>query len=436
MGLNTTLLLRELEWLAATMDAAIRSHFQSVPRSQVAAPRMDEADLSPYAALVREAGLSDPQRLALCLALAPDLKPEVLDPFLVRNPNTERLFSEFGGDMPASGGFLPTIETALFLVAGDDLGDRLEALALFAPGSALIDADLIAAPDPEGPRGGLRPAPGVLETLVRGRRVPPRFGAAFPARPITTDLDWDDLILSPRTNSDLQQILAWIDHAPSLLARPGVARRLGQGYRCLFAGPSGTGKTLTAALLGKRTGREVYWIDLSQVVSKWVGETEKNLSTIFDRAEGRDWILFFDEADALFGKRSEVSQAQDRYANIEVAYILQRIEVFSGVAILASNLRGNIDSAFQRRFQSVVRFAEPGPAERLTLWRKMFAEAGVLASDVDLGRVARDFEVTGGAMVNVLRQALLASHDEGRAEIDEPTLIAAIERELLKSGKI
>ena len=141
----------------------------------------------------------------------------------------------------------------------------------------------------------------------------------------------------------------------------GMAPKLRPGYRSLFYGPPGTGKTMTACLLGKSTGRDVYKVDLSLVVSKYIGETEKNLARVFDQAQHKGWILFFDEADALFGKRSETRDAHDRYANQEVSFLLQRIETFDGIAILASNQRENLDDAFTRRFESIIYFPMPRP---------------------------------------------------------------------------
>ena len=172
-------------------------------------------------------------------------------------------------------------------------------------------------------------------------------------------------------------------------------------------GESGTGKTLSACLLGQRCGREVLRVDLSQVSSKYIGETEKNLARLFAAAEDTGWILFFDEADALFGKRTSVSDAHDRYANQEVSYLLQRIEAFGGVVILATNLRHNIDDAFLRRFQSVVAFPMPRAAERLRLWREAFPAAARLEAGLDLERLARQHEVSGGTIMNVVRYACL-----------------------------
>src|SRR5690606_1665724 len=148
----------------------------------------------------------------------------------------------------------------------------------------------------------------------------------------------------------------------------GMEKRLNPGFRVLFHGPPGTGKTLTASLLGKYTGKEVYKIDLSMVVSKFIGETEKNLANLFDKAENKDWILFFDEADALFGKRTNVRDAHDKYANQEVSFLLQRTETYAGLVILATNFKNNIDDAFARRFQSHIYFPSPAFGERLKIW--------------------------------------------------------------------
>lgn len=193
-------------------------------------------------------------------------------------------------------------------------------------------------------------------------------------------------------------------------------------------GPVGAGKTLTAGLLGKETRRDVYSVDLSLVVSKWIGETEKNLAAIFDQAEAEDRILFFDEADALFGRRTEVRQSHDRHANQEVAYILQLLEKYEGVVILASNLRANIDKAFARRFHSIIYFPAPGPDERERLWKNAFEGSVDLSSDVDFRALAAEYELTGAQIANVLLSAALSAQaDDGR-----PVCIADIRRSVVK----
>lgn len=215
-----------------------------------------------------------------------------------------------------------------------------------------------------------------------------------------------------------------------------MGKYLKPGYRALFHGPSGTGKTLTASLLGKHTGRDVYRIDLSQVVSKFIGETEKNLARIFTKAEDRNWILFFDEADALFGKRTSVRDAHDRYANQEVSYLLQRIESFDGLVILASNLRNNIDEAFLRRFQSVIHFPKPTAAERLKMWQRMLPEQATLPDSLNLPALCKRHELTGAAIAGIIQYACLQALDRGGTELDLRDIELAIAREYEKEGRI
>jgi SpoVK/Ycf46/Vps4 family AAA+-type ATPase len=215
----------------------------------------------------------------------------------------------------------------------------------------------------------------------------------------------------------------------------GMAKKLRPGYRSLFYGPPGTGKTMTACLLGKATGQDVYKIDLSQVVSKYIGETEKNLGKVFDQAQSRGWILFFDEADALFGKRSETKDSHDRYANQEVSFLLQRIESFDGIAILASNQRANMDDAFARRFESMVFFPIPRPEERLRLWQQGFSAQSQLESTLDLEKIAHEHALAGGAIMNVIRYASLEAIKHQRTTIATADVLQGIRREYGKEGK-
>jgi SpoVK/Ycf46/Vps4 family AAA+-type ATPase len=266
-------------------------------------------------------------------------------------------------------------------------------------------------------RAPLRLSPATLSRITTGRIPPPPLGAAFPAQRLSTGLQWRDLVLHPATLRQLEEIQTFLDHGDTLLREWGMAARLRPGCRALFHGPPGTGKTLSAALLGKRTGREVHRVDLSLLVSKYIGETEKNLARVFEQAERSNWILFFDEADALFGKRSETKDAHDRYANQEVAYLLQRIESFDGVVILASNLHRNLDEAFLRRFEAVVYFPPPRAEERLRLWREGFSPRAHVKADLE--RIARDHELTGGAIINVIRKVSLAAIARGLQTTDD-----------------
>jgi AAA+ superfamily predicted ATPase len=431
----------ELAWLARVIDARFKLYFGldgAVPEPP-ASPDL-RASRSPYALFVRRNRLDFTERVALALALAPHARPQLLDVFFTRNQTFDRRFTEFGGvRREPDGDFWPTGETLAFVVAGTDLAARFRLLALFEPDHVFArQAILRAAPaTAEEPlmKGRLLLSDDALALFTAGKARSPVYTTHFPAQRVRTRMTWDDLVLHPATRHGLAEIQAWIDHGDTLMRDWSMADRLRPGYRALFHGPSGTGKTLTACLLGQSAKREVYRVDLSMVVSKYIGETEKNLAVVFERAEGRDWILFFDEADALFGKRSETRDAHDRYANQEVAYLLQRIETFDGLAILASNLRENIDEAFSRRFESIIYFPMPRPEERALLWRQGFPAKARLAADLDLDAIARDHALSGGAIMNVVRMVSLAALREGGREIQRDDVVTAIRRELAKEGR-
>jgi SpoVK/Ycf46/Vps4 family AAA+-type ATPase len=209
----------------------------------------------------------------------------------------------------------------------------------------------------------------------------------------------------------------------------------GMGVTALFGGPPGTGKTMAAEVLAGDLGLDLYKVDLSGVVSKYIGETEKNLRRIFIEARSGNAILFFDEADALFGKRTEVSDAHDRYANIETSYLLQQMEQYDGVVLLATNLRQNLDEAFTRRIRFIVEFPFPDADSRARIWRTHFPPAAPIAPDVDVEFLAREFAVAGGTIRNiVLNAAFLAVADGG--VIDRRHILHGTRREFEKIGRL
>ncbi|MBL8350883.1 MAG: ATP-binding protein [Burkholderiaceae bacterium] len=446
LTLNAADLGGDLDWLARLIDRRFKHYFG--PRDGGAMGFEPPPDLSAsasrYAALLRHYQASLAERCALVLALAPWLRPQLLDVFFTRNQNFDKPFVEFGGHHDTDrGAFWPSAETLVFLLAGDDLAGRLALAGLFdrdhwfarhgvlrlAAAGAALDADAAA------PARLLRLSPDVLGLVTVGSAPSPELSAAFPAQHLHTDLAWDDLVLHPGTLAQVREIEAWLRHGDTLMDDWGMAAKLRPGYRALFYGPPGTGKTMTATLLGRATGREVYKIDLSLVVSKYIGETEKNLSRVFDAAQHKGWLLFFDEADALFGKRSETRDAHDRYANQEVSYLLQRIETFDGVAILASNQKDNLDAAFARRFEAVIYFPMPRAEERLQLWRQGFPAAVTLDAGVDLAQLAQRHELCGGAIMNVVRYACLVAAEDGSHRITAEALQRGIRRELAKEGR-
>lgn len=248
---------------------------------------------------------------------------------------------------------------------------------------------------------------------------------------------WDDVVLPPITLRALKEITAAIAHRHVVYGEWGFARRIagGQGLKVMFAGPSGTGKTMTASVMARELGLDLYAIDLSRIVSKYIGETEKNLDQVFRAAEHSNAILFFDEADALLGKRSEVKEAHDRYANIEISYLLQKMEEHSGAVILASNLQRNIDEAFARRLHYVVDFPFPDELLRERLWQGMFPAEAPLAPDVDLAFWARRFDLAGGDIRNVALDAAFLAAQNGRV-ITMQHLADAMMRQETKRGRV
>jgi hypothetical protein len=438
---NAIDLERELTWLAGLIDARFKLYFGLDGADSAGAPEAPDfcGSDSPYAVFLRETQCGFAERVALVLALTPHLRPQMLDVFFTRNQTFDRRFTEFGGiQKGADGDFWPTGETLAFIIAGTALAERFRLQELFGADHLFARRNILqAAPassDEPVMKARIVLSDEALALFTAGEHRRPAFGAHFPAQRVETQLDWGDLVLHPATRQGLSQIESWIAHGDALMHDWRMASKLRPGYRSLFYGPPGTGKTMTACLLGKSTGRDVYRVDLSMVVSKFVGETEKNLASVFNRAEGRKWILLFDEADALFGKRSETRDAHDRYANQEIAFLLQRIESFDGIAILASNLRDNIDDAFARRFESVIYFPIPRPEERVKLWRQGFSPKAAFKDDLDFGKIAHDYNLSGGSIMNAIRIASLQSLKDGERPIGRDDLVAAIRLEMVKEG--
>jgi hypothetical protein len=441
---NAACIDREIEWFRAVLDTRFQSQ-ESGPHPQdiftrVAPPALPDGAV-PYARVVRDFEMGAAERLLLILAFIPYIRPSALDTFLVQDPSLQRRYTDFGGIVGTTHtGFLPTAETALFLLAGASTRARLHYLPLFEPDHYLYRHHILRLSgerrDEPPLSSALHLTPGSLELLTTGEDYWPPFSAEFPAQRIETAYEWEDLVVDPATRREIEDVVNWVRYRETLLGEWRLAERIKPGYRTLFYGPPGTGKSLTAALLGKAAGMPVFRIDLSAVISKYIGETEKNLAALFDRAENQGWILFFDEADSLFGKRTETHNSNDRAANQQVSYLLQRIEDFPGVIVLASNLRSQIDEAFARRFQSMIHFPMPPAGLRLRLWEDHFRNKPYrLAPDVNLDALARDYELSGGSIVNVLRYVCLQAVARGSEEIQALDLLRAVRAERHKEGK-
>ena len=436
----------EIEWCKAVIDLRFSQYFSADDSEEkklqveMLAPPVLDSDF-PYGRVVQEFNLGFYERLIIALVLIPHLCPQALDSFLLNNRTLGRPYTEFGGWHGKShSGFLPTCETALFLLAGNDIEKRLQMMSLFDNSSVLLAQRILVLeygePGEPANSAALRISSEYLEYFTTGVRNKPDFSMHFPAKLITTNLQWEDLVLGEETLDDINQLLTWIECSDVVLDDFGLRKNLKRGYRALFYGPPGTGKTLTATLIGAKVGMDVYRVDLSQVISKYIGETEKNLSNIFDQAEHRNWILFFDEADSLFGARTQTNSSNDRAANQEISYLLQRVEDFPGIVILASNLKSNIDEAFSRRFQNAIYFPLPDPEERLKLWSNIFSKKNVLEDNVNLNKFAEKYELAGGALTNVARYAALSAAQEKRNKINNDDITKGLAKELHKEGKI
>jgi hypothetical protein len=395
----------------------------------------------PYSVFVRDRALNPASQLLLLLALVPWIKPHFFD-HLIQNALPE------AGDYPQLGGirgkqhrgFLPTGDTALFMLAGDNLAARLHWQSQLWGEHPLVQQGILALeepPDGEPPMSGrLVIDTETAEYLLTGQVRPPRMSFKFPAQRLSTAMDWNDLVLPNQTLNQVKELEQWLRYESVLMDEWAMGKKLRPGCRVLFYGPPGTGKTLTATLLGKATQREVYKVDLSMVVSKYIGETEKNLAALFDKAENKGWILFFDEADSLFGKRTQVRDSHDRYANQEVSFLLQRVETFDGLVILASNLSANVDEAFSRRFEQMIHFPMPRQGERRQLWHKGLPERGSLEPGVNLQQLASRYELSGGMIMNIIRFVCLQAIARDETLLRQADFVEGIRREYAKENRL
>jgi len=377
----------------------------------------------PLGAFAAENELTDRQALLLLVALVPHLQPDFFDKVIEGKLSRSGDFPRIGGVRGKnSRSFLPTGQTAVFLLAGDDLETRFEVQKYFGA-EHFFSVKKIAWLE-ELPTGEPWLSGRIIlshdygEIFTTGEPAAPHFSMSFPAKRIREKRDWSALVINDELRNQISEIITWLQHNETLMTQWRMHDRLKKGFRALFHGPPGTGKTLTAGLLGNALNRDVYKIDLSMVVSKYIGETEKNLELLFSRAEDKGWILFFDEADALFGKRTSVRDAHDKYANQEVSYLLQRIEEYNGLIILATNMRNNIDDAFMRRFNAVLKFSFPDASERSLIWTKAFPWPCLFARDVDelpepadalfsIPDVVKKYELSGGSIINAVHYASL-----------------------------
>ena len=420
-----------IEWFEAVLHVTIGVYFQQQGFENASVGQLRPPSSKWLKEATKHRDITFEERVIVMLALMPHIKPQALDTFFLQNGALDRQFTQFGGWKGLShGGFLPTGETAVFIIAGDDPIKRCDVVRMFQRDHWFYTSNILRL---EGANEGepflsgqLRVSEEFLSHVLLNREYKPDYSIGFPAKLITTPLEWEDMVLDYQTHEALEEINTWIEHQHTIMEDWGLKRILKAGYRALFYGPPGTGKTLAATLLGKKNNMDVYRVDLSMIVSKYIGETEKNLAKVFDLAENRNWILFFDEADAIFGKRTSTNTSNDRHANQEVAYLLQRIEDFLGTVILATNLKSNIDEAFSRRFQSIIYFSMPSEELRAELWRSMLPKEWLGDDAEELIATAAKSELSGGSIANVVRKCAVQLVSKPTSKVNNSVLMAAL----------
>ena len=476
LSLNAHTLSEEINWFARVVNARLKNHFpgedlevvqeenqgwfrkifggdgakppkqtKTIKKGTNTTTELVAPDLmdnnSVYGEFVNYYKLSKEERFLLILAIIPQTQPHLLDVFFSINNQLGRPYTEFGGlKGKRHPGFIPTVETFLFLLAGNDLDSRFRLYYLFEP-DHIFSAHGILSIDQGGMENegfyssGIAISEEYLDFFTTGKIRKPQFSTAFPAKQLTTKMSWDDLIVDNFTQHQLDEIRIWLKHGQQLLNSWDMGKKIKPGYKALFYGEPGVGKSLTAALLGKLHGLEVYRVDLSMVISKYIGETEKNLEKVFKKAENKNWVLFLDECESLLGTRTNISHSNDKYSNQVVAYLLQRLEDFPGLVIMATNMRNNLDDAFTRRLQSIVHFQKPQPRERFRLWKGAFAGVTIPPADEELQQIAQQYELSGGSIMNVVQFASLRALNRNEVSIATEDIVNGIRKEYRKEGK-
>ena len=430
----------EFLWLSNMIDYRLNHFFKvenSGNTSLITTPPNLENDTSDLALFLKKTIVDDTERLILVTALASQFKPVLFDRFQIKNKITGRSFTEFGGKISEKvNQFIPTLRTVSFISNQTDLVNQFEIRSFFEEAHFFRAQNILRLETIDSNsllEGTFVLGEEFLQLITLGIKFKPSYRNNFPADLIHTSLDWEDLVLEDSLLDEIKLVDTWLAHKAELDSDTQMQKKINKGYKCLFFGAPGTGKTLTATLLGKKNNLDVYRVDLSQVVSKYIGETEKNLGVIFDLAENKNWILFFDEAESLFSKRTAVGDSKDKYANQETAYLLQRIENYNGLVILATNLKPNIDLAFSRRIQSMIHYTIPNPYQRFRLWTN--ALKGFLdLSDKEITKIADAYEISGGAIKNIIQFGWLKAKSINQP-ISKETLLMGIRRELSKDGK-
>ena len=386
-----------------------------------------------YENFVREYNLNKEERLLLLLAIAQYIIPELF--IKLKSDNN---FYNLVPDLK-TGQFHASGETFLKLVASTSLVNKITTQHYLGAEHLFYTKGVISLGQVETGVsenfGTLIINPTYKDLFMFNEFRIPRFSAEFPANLLETTMNWDDLVLNPHLKTRLAEMRDSLGNKPKLQADPRLAKHAKKGYHCVFQGPSGTGKTLAAKLLGKYLNRKAFGVDLSMIISKYIGDTSKHLASLFNMAEDKGWILFFDEGDVLFGKRADTAKNDDsgtRNSNEVVAFLLQRIEAYKGLVIISTNLYKNMDAAFARRFELTLNFDILEKPLAVQFWQDNMPQNATLDKRLDLYKLVSDYPLTQAQIVSVIGRAWLMAlnRNEELLKIDDLTL--CIKDELIK----
>ena len=416
---NLDFLVAEMQWLSSLVnhryDELMNNKEAQAFDAIATAPELDE---SPYSIYIQENNLSNLDRVILALAVASEYDQSVFKMLVALKRSKGVLGLEVGGNLDEKKGvFKPTFLTALFLLSGNNKQWLAQYTSTLFHYNTLLREQLIYVESTAHlTHEVIQLDNAYLHYFLTGEKPRLDYGKYFPAQLFTTTTTLDDIILNERIKESLTPIGNYVSSMNGDFYTE-VNHKFKKGFMVMLYGPPGTGKTLLAGALANTYGIDMYRVDLSQVVSKYIGETEKNLELLFDRLEGKNCMLFFDEADALFGKRADVQDAQDRFANQEVSYLLQRIENFDGLTVLATNFENNLDDAFKRRINVMINVHRPQEAECELLWKHYLPEGFTFSSDNLLTYLTKEYRYTGANIKNVMEMLCLDLYKDQTTEV-------------------
>lgn len=436
INVNHDSLNKEMEWLESLISIRCKELFLQgkldfEPVEEI--PELPKTDSdSPYGMIINTYQLQEMDRVLLALGIASAHYPSLFKSFIQIEESSSAFAIDVGGEYNKTNrSFKPTFQTALFLLAGKDLSLWSLYNAKLIAESVLLQNDIIYnRTETDFIYGKIELDKAYLNYFLSGKKPRLDHGTYFPGSLYESDLTLDDIVLEPMVREQIKPIGQYIKALESGFFKSNE-HHFKSGFIALFYGAPGTGKTMLAGILANTYGIDMYHVDLSQVVSKYIGETEKNLEILFNRLQGKNCMLFFDEADSLFGKRSDVKDAHDRYANQEVSYLLQRIEKFDGLTVLASNFENNMDEAFKRRIDLSINIIRPTEATREALWKQYLPKNVMFESEAFLKHLAKDYSYTGSNIRNIMKNVAIALHNEGGKSIGQELIspFLAIESE-------